>query len=955
MGGRAITLSKRATGEAIDHNSQEDLDQTQFEKGLAAAGVSELTQVFNRPDSPARWTGSAAAAHGLVGNADRDMLTAVLQDGVLNGAKIRRKSVKVATFGAILTAPKTVSALLAHPDPRVRDAAKAAWDAAGGAYINTLETMVRTRTGTDGVTSVAIGGLVVAEFTHFSSSTGDPHLHKHYLINATTPGPDGKWRTLDSRTFFAAKRQAEAAAMVAMQDSLNQSLGIDSTAWEVKQVGSVQTPELAALAHLIEPLSNARRHVEDQLADMGKFLGAQTWREDLTAWRKHRVQRGTISEKIEFAVDAALGQGGEAADKVREMWNARTEGQLTQALQNVQWGFALKPEPKLTAAQIEAKALAWVDEQHTWSHADVAAFLTYELRDDRAAALTAARMIDDWAEHGLVHTSGELTPAVEAVLNREECSQALVHSRIGLKAQFVSEAALRAEVQLRDQAKDLAEQRGVRLAVEVKDWMSPEQVQAIQLLAQGRKLTVMTGVGGSGKTTIMEPVAEAAHNRGMPVFSIARNAARALDTGNGINADYSMSVAAFLSRDIEKLGKNRPILLAVDEAAVIDRAELAAILAKAEAKGSKVQVVLFGDRDQAPSIDRKGGFALVQEGAANAGAHLHLKKSYRCQLWEEEALELRHGAAEPIVERAEREARLLRANETNYAEQAAERIAASESMTALVLSNSEAATISKAVQARLCIEATHAIAQDNYCGVGDRVRTRANDWGNKVLNGDRWTVAELHNDNSITVADKAGKTVKLSREYTRSAVELDYASTLDSAQEITVQKALPVVRDGMGRRQLYSAATRGREAPEFLVVSDSDDHSRILRNVVQTDDLAKTAHEIRVEIETERRVEQETAQRQQNPPTWEEFFEAAGPVQVQSKAAVHLDSAEHGLAAWEAQEAAQEAAQLRQRQTEQEQVNQQAQREQAERADKLLQQLQSGRRQSRSMGGPSLG
>ena len=81
-----------------------------------------------------------------------------------------------------------------------------------------LETNVRTRTGARGVNSTAAGGLVVASFTHFSSSAGDPRLHKHLLINATTPGPDGKWRTIDSRMFFASKRIAEAAAMVAMPD-----------------------------------------------------------------------------------------------------------------------------------------------------------------------------------------------------------------------------------------------------------------------------------------------------------------------------------------------------------------------------------------------------------------------------------------------------------------------------------------------------------------------------------------------------------------------------------------------------------------------------------------------------------------------------------------------------------------------------------------------------------------
>ena len=84
--------------------------------------------------------------------------------------------------------------------------------------------------------------------------------------------------------------------------------------------------------------------------------------------------------------------------------------------------------------------------------------------------------------------------------------------------------------------------------------------------------------------------------------------------------------------------------------------------------------------------------------------------------------------------------------------------------------------------------------------------------------------------------------------------ELDYAATLDAAQGLTVEQALPLVRPSMGRSQLYSGATRGRQAPEYFVVTENEDQppTEILRRTIQTDDLARTASEIAISVELER-------------------------------------------------------------------------------------------------------
>jgi len=196
-------------------------------------------------------------------------------------------------------------------------------------------------------------------------------------------------------------------------------------------------------------------------------------------------------------------------------------------------------------------------------------------------------------------------------------------------------------------------------------------------------------------------------------------------------------------------------------------------------------------------------------------------------------------------------------DEADVAYIAADRVMASKGeAVALVISNSEAAAISAEVQRRRCIVGTTPCAQDMYCGVGDRVRTRKNDYRAHVLNGQRWQVAGVHRDGSVTLQGERGAPVTLPAAYVRRYLELDYAMTVDSAQGITVDRAICVLREGTGRSYLYSAATRGRQPPEYVMAGVAQDKAQsALSQIVTTDDLALTAREIADEIKREQAAE----------------------------------------------------------------------------------------------------
>ncbi len=129
------------------------------------------------------------------------------------------------------------------------------------------------------------------------------------------------------------------------------------------------------------------------------------------------------------------------------------------------------------------------------------------------------------------------------------------------------------------------------------------------------------------------------------------------------------------------------------------------------------------------------------------------------------------------------------------------------------------------------------LADGNHASVGElvitrvndrRLRTSATDW---VKNGDRWTVLALGDDNSLHVQHvRTWRTVTLPAAYTRSAVELGYATTIHAAQGVSVDTMHGITVGQETRQQLYTMLTRGRHANHvYLDVAGDGDPHRLIR------------------------------------------------------------------------------------------------------------------------------
>ena len=857
MASRDQPLVRASVGGAIRHNSQEDLRElTEEELGqFPGAEAAIMARVYERTGCPPEWVGAAAGRLGLRGEGTIDQVRAVYATGKVGETRIRGDEVKNLVHQIILAYPKTFSLLAAGGDEQQRDAVRAAIDVGDRVFIQTLERLLRTRSGKAGVHSEPIDGLMATRWRHHTSSSGDPHEHSHFFVNCSAPTASGKWTALDGHVIFSMRRIAEAAAMQAARDEISHRLGLGPDDWTEKMTGSMRTDELTALEPLIGEFSRAGVHIDKILKRDGRVLGAASNAETMLAWRQHR-QETPLAEQIEFKFDAALNSGGADAAGVREHWNARSGGRLFEIAEG------MKSRPELTdmpeaGKSVEEKALEWVQNQHRWTVSDVAAFLVPWTASGESALMMAAESIDRWADRGLVHTREKLVPMVRAYLRGERIPSDLVHQNLGASAKFTSQAQLENELCLQAIAEKMAQARkkplvideGVFVAGVGGNPFSQEQSDAIRLMQQGRGLTVMTGVAGAGKTTILKPVADAARQQGMNVVSIARNKDRARETAEGLDEAGGcphFSVADFLGRKISEVTKHGPTLLVIDEAALIDRLAIEAIFEKA--KGQPIQIVMFGDRQQVQSIDRTGGFSVVEGAARQAGATVHLAASYRNKRWSEEAAAIRAGDAKTAVVAACREGRVVHGEKSSIATKAAELIVKNkgEGWTAICPTNVQAAEISQKVQAALGITGNTPIAYNCRAGVGDKVRTRKNIHGKKIMNGQRWTVLETLGEFGLVLEDKKGRRVRVDADYAEQHVELDYAATIDSAQGITLEgRAIVTVRAGQNVQALYSGATRGKLAPVYLVdAADIGAAVKTLGRVMKTDGLALTAREI---------------------------------------------------------------------------------------------------------------
>lgn len=147
--------------------------------------------------------------------------------------KAPRGGVPVAGFDLTFSPPKSVSVAWALADEGTK-AVIYECHLRAVAYVigNAERTVIRSRSGANGIIEEDISGVVAAAFTHWTSRADDPQLHDHVVVwNRARSLSDGRWRTLDSRALFKATTTLSELHQGVLSDVLTSALGVG---WEAR-------------------------------------------------------------------------------------------------------------------------------------------------------------------------------------------------------------------------------------------------------------------------------------------------------------------------------------------------------------------------------------------------------------------------------------------------------------------------------------------------------------------------------------------------------------------------------------------------------------------------------------------------------------------------------------------------------------------------------------------------
>ncbi|MEV4753293.1 MobF family relaxase, partial [Streptosporangium sp. NPDC049248] len=672
----------------------------------------------------------------------------------------------------------------------------------------------------------------------------DPHLHAHVLIANMVRGVDGRWSAVAAggRDLFRHTHAADAFLKARLRRRLTETFGVrwerdaHTGAWEIVGVDERLRGRFSKRDTQVKALLAERGIAYEEAHQHARRVASATSRQpkhdavaagDLVAnWHAQCAADGVDAAAV-MAGCLHPGEGLPPRPGAQQIaaWIWRADGGLTAHAKVV------------TRADVFA-AVADACPDGIADRADAEA-----LTDAVLACEPAVRLPDVGARHlvnSARYTSTDILRAEQQVLRH-------TRERYDEGAAGLDAAAIALLLDAFEVAHDLTFSATQRAALD-------------RLLADGRGVEALIGVPGAGKTMLMAAARAGWESRGLVVVGAATAAVAAanLTAESGIGAH---TIATWIHRitDPDSCGLDGVDVLVIDEAAMVDDRDLAALLGEAQRTGTKV--VAIGDPLQLRAIGVGGTFAAIHRQVD--GLVLEENRRQRDPI-ERRALEQwRDG------DRAEALLTWSRGGGVHAGRDATDTLGAlladwatlrtgyrdvhDELAAVLVLAgtNAEAERLNAAARAirRQAGELSGPEALYRLPGgrtvalaVGDHVRVRANDYRSRkskgrradVLNGYRGIITEIHPDRSVSVqwrrlgADGPALVVERVTPAYIAAGGLSHgtAMTVAAAQGLTSHHTL-IYGMGLDPHTLYAAMSRDRISahlylPRNVLESDAD-------------------------------------------------------------------------------------------------------------------------------------
>lgn len=593
-----LTVAKVTMGVAASY--------AEYLEGKATA--AELGDYYlkdgERVEAPGRWV----AGSDVVGQDTRvvvggDVLRALMEvRRPDSGEPLRRvggTGTAVAAIDATFSAPKSVSAVWALASPPLRAAVEQAHERAvdlAVEYAVTQVAMVRERIDPVRVEHRKARGVIATSWRHTTARAvgdrpPDPQLHSHVLLHAAVRR-DGEVVAIDSRSWFVHRREAGAAYRTELAYGMGQlgfeiarGSGRGGRYFEIEGVPQALLDRWSSRHHEV------RAAIEARLAATGRSELAPA--EDRHMAQSTRAVKGLITHgDLDRAWSRAASLVPFDGDDVERL---RTGAAVQPAgLAVVRAGLT---EFDATFAEREARAVAL----------EASAGVRIEAAIDVLEQLRGSGEL-------LALANGQATTRFHRVAERQVVAMAW-----RLAVEPIEAVSPRAVL---DEADRLQERVGLTV----------EQRRALELACSDRRVVMIEGQAGTGKSTALTAIARAhqAGGRELVVISTAAVAAERLArelTEAGVPAPaYSITAFDFALRSGRlELGPEWTVIH--DEAALASTREQRIILDAVERTGARL--ISVGDPGQSQAVGAGGLWPWLETAAHRAEAHAELTRNVR--------------------------------------------------------------------------------------------------------------------------------------------------------------------------------------------------------------------------------------------------------------------------------------------------------------------------------------
>ncbi len=750
------------------------------------------------------WHGRGAEALGLTGDIDKTEFLK-LCDGVgKDGEALTQNAGKenhVAGWDLTFSAPKSVSVLWSQADFETRLKIQQLHFEAVKKSLDYLEAEAGfTRRGHLGESTEKCK-LVFATFEHGTSRAQEPQLHTHAIAQNVGIREDGTTGTILSRPLYRLKMTTGALYRAELAHKLHTELGLEiektKDAFEIKGVSK----------ELMTEFSSRRKEILEAMTD-AKASGAEraSYFTMTTREKKAHVAREILFEKWQevgksysFDAEQILGRKKDFSQKVR--------------LADLQSLKEIKAGVEKTAEKITERESYFSEKELIRKTAleNVGTFSSDEIKDGVKQYLeTEAVKLGRGKDDDFYYTTKEVDALEKRMLSDVREAKAGWHK----KPLFSRE-------------------------IRINNDLNTEQKQALLSITdtEGGSIKVVSGMAGTGKTTLLKTAKEVWEAQGFEVrgAALAAVAAKGLEEGAGIKSDTVASTffaidrakgkitdafqppAYVAARKKSGLTLNSKTIIVVDEAGMLGTRQMSELIH--EVKKAKARLILVGDEKQLQPIDAGNPFKAIGERIGRSELTDIKRQS---DFWAREAVkDFSRGESEKGLKAfAERD--LLRVSETRkdamqelVKDWTAEKSENLQDSLMIAGTRAEVSKLNRLAQSERLADGElgkkSIQVKDDFLFEGERVLFTKNNRILKVRNGELGTVWEVDCDKRTlqVYLDNGNRVTVPLKNY--EEIQLGYAVTTHKAQGITINKAYVLTGGSMQDRELsYVQMSRSR-------------------------------------------------------------------------------------------------------------------------------------------------